>query len=184
MRSTELHWERRSWNHHLVRRVVHLRRIFLEVWIFRNVGNEFQNSVTDHFSAAAAKREDGVAHQDHAGARLVLVAYLIDTRLLDQLTGSQRAITLVKCFNVGVIQFHDGFFFVSFLPPRKARWRTGATRPISGMRSMHVQVGALRFRQKVLGFIFKATQAAGEVGLIWIHGSAMNVCPNIKFETL
>ena len=111
MRSTELHGERRGWNLHLVGRVVRFRRIFLEVWIFRNVGNEFQNSVADHFSAAPAKRENGVAHQDHAGARLVVMAYLINPRLLDQLSGSQRAIALIKCFNVGVIQFHDGFFF-------------------------------------------------------------------------
>jgi hypothetical protein len=83
MRSTELHGERRGWNLHLAGRVVCFRRIFLEVWIFRNVWDAFQNSVTNHFTAAAAKREDGVPHQDHAGARLVLVTYFVDARLLD-----------------------------------------------------------------------------------------------------
>jgi hypothetical protein len=126
MRSTELHGERRGLNLHLVGRVVRFRRIFLEVWIFRNVGNEFQNFVADHFSATAAKGEDGVPHQDHTGAGLVVMAYLVNSRLLDQLSGNQRAITLIKCFNVGVIQFHDGSFSVSFLPPQKARSRMGS----------------------------------------------------------
>lgn len=135
MRSTELHGERRSWNLHLVGRVVRSRRIFLEVWIFRNVGNEFQNSVADHFSATPAKRKDRVAHQDHAGAWLVVMAYLVNPRLLDQLSRSQRAITLIICFYLSVIQFHDDFFFLcpSFRP--KGAITMGATRPIkNGMR--------------------------------------------------
>jgi len=89
MRATQLHGERRGWNLHLAGRVVCLRQIFLEVWIFRNVWDEFQNSVTNHFTAATAKREDGVAHQDHAGTRLVLVAYFVDARLLDQFSRNQ-----------------------------------------------------------------------------------------------
>src|SRR5258708_38828224 len=104
MRSTELHGERRSWNHHLVRWVVRSGRIFLEVWIFRNVRDRFQNFVTDHFTAAAAKGKDGVAHQDHAGTWLVLMAYFVDTRLFHQLSGSQKAIGLVKGSTVS--QFH------------------------------------------------------------------------------
>jgi len=121
MRSTELHGERRGWNHHLVRWVVRSARIFLEVWIFRNVGNEFQNFITDHFSAAPAKREDSVPHQDHAGARFVLMAYFIDSRLLDQFSRSQGAIALIKYFDVGVLQFHSVACFCSFLPSQARR---------------------------------------------------------------
>ena len=121
MRSTELHGERRSWNHHLVRWVVRFGRIFLKVWIFRNVGNQFQNFVTDHFSAAAAKREDGVAHQEHAGARLILVAYFVNSRLLDEFSRSQSAIVLIKCFDVGVLQFHIVLLVsVPSFPPKRA----------------------------------------------------------------
>ena len=107
MRSTELHGERRGWNLHLVRWVVRFRRIFLEVWIFRNVRDELQNFVADHFTAAAAIRKNSVAHQKHAGARLVLMAYLVNSRLLDQLSWSQRAIALIIGFDVGVLQFHS-----------------------------------------------------------------------------
>src|SRR6476646_10401497 len=96
MRSTELHGERRSWNHHLVRRVVRFRRIFLEVWIFRDVRDEFQDFVTHILPTAAAIRKNGVAHQDHAGARLVLVADFIYPGLLHQLSRSQYAVGLVK----------------------------------------------------------------------------------------
>lgn len=121
MRSTELHGERRSWNHHLVGRVVCFRRIFLEVRIFRNVGNEFQNFVADHVSAAAAKREDGVPHQKHAGTRLVLMAYLVDPRSLDEFSRSQSAIALVICFDVGVLQFHIVLLVsVPSFPPKRA----------------------------------------------------------------
>src|SRR5579859_6077373 len=123
MRSTELHGERRSWNHHLVRRVVRSGRIFLKVWIFRNVGNEFQNFVTDHFSAAAAKRKDGVAHQEHARARLILMTYFVNTRLLDEFSRSQSAIALIKCLDVGVLQFHSVACFCSFLPSKARRAR-------------------------------------------------------------
>jgi|SRR5579864_167159 len=121
MRSTELHGERRSWNHHLVRWVVRSGEIFLEVWIFRNVWDQLQDFVTDHFSTAAAKREDGVAHQKHAGARLILVAYLVNSRLLDEFSRSQSAIALIKCFDVGVLQFHSVAFFCSFLPSKARR---------------------------------------------------------------
>ena len=121
MRSTELHGERRGWNLHLVDRVVRFRRIFLEVWIFRNVRDQFQNFVTHHFSAAAAKRKNGVAHQDHAGARLVLMADFVDPRLLDQLSRSQRAIGLVKGFDVVSFSAMIVLFLCSFLrPPQSA----------------------------------------------------------------
>src|ERR1700732_5525567 len=105
MRSTELHGERRGWNLHLVGRVVYFRRIFLEVWIFRNVWNQFQNFVADQFTAATAKRENGVAHQDHAGARLVLMVYFVDPRLLNQLSRSLSEISFVKYFDVCILQF-------------------------------------------------------------------------------
>lgn len=108
MCSTELHGERRSWNRHLVRWVVRFGWIFLEVWIFRDVWNQFQDFVADHFSAAAAKRKDAVAHQKYAGARLVLVTDFVDPRMLNQLSRSQSAIALIKCFDVGVLQFHTG----------------------------------------------------------------------------
>jgi hypothetical protein len=117
MRSTELQGERRSWNHHLVRRVVRFRRIFLEVWIFRNVRDQFQNFVTHHVSTAAAKRKNGVAHQDHAGARLILMADFVDTRLLDQLSRNQRAIGLVK--GCSVSWYHASL--VVFLPGQQQR---------------------------------------------------------------
>jgi len=107
MRSTELHGERRGLNLHLVGRVVHFGWNFLEVWIFRNVRDQLQNFVAHHFSAAPAKRENGVPHQDHAGARLVLVADFVNSGVLDQLSRSQRAIALIEYFNVGVIQFHS-----------------------------------------------------------------------------
>lgn len=121
MRSTELHGERRGWNLHLVGRVVRSTWIFLEVWIFRDVWDQFQNFVTDHVSAAPAIREDSIPHQDHAGARLVLMAYLIDSRLLDQFSRSQRAIALIKYFDVGVLQFHRLFLFLPSAPTKPAR---------------------------------------------------------------
>lgn len=155
MRSTELHGERRGWNLHLVRRVVRFGRIFPEVWIFRNVWDQFQNFVTDHFSAAAAKREDGVAHQDHAGARLVLMAYFVDPRLLNQFSRSQRAIALIKCFDVGVLQFHSrACFCPSFRPGSAGGAREQLGPSNHGMRSGEPQVGALRLRQVVLLFFF------------------------------
>jgi hypothetical protein len=126
MRSTELHGERRGLNLHLEAWVVRFRRFFLKVWILRNVRDQFQNFVTDHFSAAAAKREDGVAHQDHAGARLVLMAYLVDPRLLDKFSGNQRAIALIECFNICVLQFHSGACFCSFLPSALERAALGS----------------------------------------------------------
>src|SRR5579864_2440690 len=136
MRSTELHGERRSWNHHLVRWVVRSGRIFLEVWIFRNVWDQLQNFVTDHFSTAAAKREDGVAHQEHAGARLVMMAYLVDPGSLNQLARNQRAIALIICFDIGVLQFHSDacFRFRPSAPEARGAWEQ--PRPIkNGMRS-------------------------------------------------
>src|ERR1051326_13775 len=100
MRSTELHGERRSWNHHLVRRVVRSRQIFLEVWILRDVGDDFQDFVTHSLAASAAIRKNAVTHQDHAGARLVLVADFIYPGLLHQLSRSQYTVGLVKSCSV------------------------------------------------------------------------------------
>ena len=136
MRSTELHGERRGWNLHLVGRVVCIGRIFLEVWIFRNVWDELQNFVTNHFAAATAKREDGVPHQDHAGARLVLVAYFVNPRLLDQFSGSQGAIGLVKYFDVCILQSHIWclFLFLSFSLRERAALESNSSIE-NGMRS-------------------------------------------------
>ena len=117
MRSTELHGERRSWNHHLVRRVVRSRQIFLEVWIFRDMRDEFQDLVTHSLAAAAAIRKNGVAHQDHVGARLVLVADFIYPGLLHQLSRSQKAVGLVK--GCSVSRFHASL--VVFLPGPQLR---------------------------------------------------------------
>jgi hypothetical protein len=151
MRSTELHGERRSWNHHLVRRVVRSGRIFLEVWIFRNVRDRFQNFVTDHFTAAAAKRKDGVAHQDHAGARLILMADFVDTRLLDQLPRSQSAIGLVKSCSVS--WYHVSL--VVFLPGQQQRAMLESnSAPADVMRSEYPQVGAPAPWIAAIAFLF------------------------------
>jgi hypothetical protein len=156
MRSTELHGERRGWNLHLVGRVVCFGRIFLEVWIFRNVWDEFQNSVTNHFTAATAKREDGVTHQEHAGTRLVLVAYFVDPRFLDQFSRNQGAIGLVKCFDVCVLQSHIPVSVPSFSPREHAALESNSSIK-NGMRSWQPQVGALLRRGRCLRFYFQAT---------------------------
>jgi len=162
MRSTELHGERRGWNLHFKRRVVRCGLIFLKVRIFRNVRNQFQNFVADHFSAAAAKRKNGVAHQDYAGARLVMMAYLVDSRLLDQLSGSQRAIALIKSFKFGVVQFHDGIFLC---PSFRSKTRTGAREqlgPSLGCVQGSRKLERSGFAKKFCDFIFRQPQAAGE----------------------
>jgi hypothetical protein len=78
-----------------MRWVVRTGHVFLEVWIFRDVWDGFQNFVAHHLAASTAIRKNGISHQDHAGARLVLMANLIDARLLDELSRSQSAIGLV-----------------------------------------------------------------------------------------
>lgn len=157
MRSTELHGERRGWNLHLVGRVVYFWWIFLEVRIFRNVRDQFQNLVTHKISAAAAIREDGVLHQDHAGARLVLMAYFIDPRLLDQLSRSQSAIALIICCEVRVLQFHSDACFC-FLPLRS----TPSAQEQLGQSTMGCVQGSHKlersgFREKLLLVSFEAT---------------------------
>lgn len=123
MRSTELHGERRGWNLHLVGRVVRFAWFFLKVRIFRNVRHGFQNFIAHHVSATAAKWKDGVAHQDDAGARLILMTYLVNPRLLDQVSRNQRAIALIvyfnSCLSVRVLQFHIVALYLFFccLPP-------------------------------------------------------------------
>ena len=135
MRSTELHGERRSWNHHLVRWVVCSRRMFLEVRIFRDVRHKFQKSIAHHFTAAPAVGKNCVAHQKHVGARLIMMANLVDPRLTDQLSGSQGAIALLVCFDVcfdvGVLQFHIValYLFPSFRPEaRRSREQLGQSK--------------------------------------------------------
>src|SRR5215831_3602891 len=132
MRSTKLHGERKSWNHHLVRWVVRFRWIFLEVWIFRDVGDEFQDFVTHSLAAAAAIRENGVAHQDHGGARLILVADFVYPGLLHQLSRSQCAVGLVKSCSASRIHL---LLLCSFLGLGPARVQERSRLFRSGMRS-------------------------------------------------
>jgi len=161
MRSTELHGERRGWNLHFERRVVRCGLIFLKVRIFRNVRDQFQNFVADHFSAAAAKRKDGVAHQDHAGPRLVVMADFVNSRLLDQLSGSQRAIALIvrfnSCFSVRILQFHIValFIFLPQSPERTAPQQVGL--PQMGCIQGSHKLVLLPMGEKVLLFSFQAT---------------------------
>jgi hypothetical protein len=75
--------------------VVRAGHVFLEVWIFRNVWDGFQNFVTHHLAASTAIRKNSISHQDHAGAWFILMANLIDARLLDEFSRGQRAIGLV-----------------------------------------------------------------------------------------
>ncbi|HLK52707.1 MAG TPA: hypothetical protein VKU42_04580 [Candidatus Angelobacter sp.] len=109
MRSIELHGERRSWNPHLVGRVVRLFYVFyvfLEVWIFRDVRHQFQNFVAHLLTASAAIRKDSVAGEEHGGARLIVMADFVYPGVLDQLSWNQQAICLVKNCIVNILQFH------------------------------------------------------------------------------
>src|SRR5215467_8685030 len=137
MRSTKLHGERKSWNHHLVRWVVRFRWIFLEVWIFRDVGDEFQDFVTHSLAAAAAIRKNGVTHQDHGGARLVLVADFVYPGMLHQLSRSQYAVGLVKLCSVSRIHL---LLLCSFLDLGRRGCLRGSRPFRSGMRSEWAQV--------------------------------------------
>ena len=182
MRSTELHGERRGWNLHFKRRVVRCGLIFLEVWIFRNMRDQFQNFVADHFSAAPAKRKNGVAHQDHAGARLVMMANFVDSRLLDQLSGSQRAIALIKSFKVGVVQFHDGFILCPSFPPKGgAREQLG---PTMGCVQGSGKLERSGFDKKFCDFIFRQPQAAGNAAALQGCQCSATAPANFKFEIL
>jgi hypothetical protein len=182
MRSTELHGERRGWNLHFKRRVVRCGVIFLEVWIFRDVRDQFQNFVAHHFSAAAAKREDGVAHQDHAGARLVLMAYLVNPRLLDQLSGSQRAIALIKSFNVSLVQFHDAFFLCPSFPRGAMAHGSNSAHPWDALRpatSWCVLVSQKSFADFISGNPSCGLHSSSARSQGWCDQAA-----NSKFESL
>ena len=181
MRSTELHGERRGLNLHLEAWVVRFRRFFLEVWILRNVRDQFQNFVAHHFSAAAAKRENGVAHQDHAGARLVLMAYLVNPRLLDQLSGSQRAIALIKSFNVSLVQFHDAFFLCPSFPRGAMAHGSNSAHPWDALRP--ATSWSVLVSQKSFADLFQATQAAGCTATLQVPGQC-DQAANSKFESL
>ena len=133
MRSTELHGERRGWNLHLVRRVVRFRRIFLEVWILRDMRDEFQDLVAHFLAAAAAIRENAMTHQDHAGARLVLVADFVYPGLFYQLSWSQQAVGLVK--GCSVSRFHASLLLCSFLCRRGRAMLESNSAPADVMRS-------------------------------------------------
>jgi hypothetical protein len=156
MRSTELHGERRSWNHHLVRWVVRFRRIFLEVRVFRDVRDEFHDLVAHHLATAAAVRENGITHQDHAGAWLVLVANLVDSRMLHQLSRSQKTIGLVK--GCSVSRFHASLCCVpSWGLGRRAGLR--ASRPSQmGCVLSRPKLVRSRHRARRLLFYFQATR--------------------------
>src|SRR5260221_9576648 len=101
----ELQRERSGWNAHCVGRVVRWRRVFAEVVIFRDVGHGLHQLVADAFTASAAIGKDGVAHQDDRGSGLVMVADFIDAGALDQLSGTQGAVRLVKGLNVSLGHF-------------------------------------------------------------------------------
>ena len=163
MRSTELHGERRSRNHLLVQRVVRFRRIFLEVWIFRDMRDNFQDLVTHSLATAAAIRKDGVAHQDHAGARLVLVADFVYPGLLHQLSRSQYAVGLVK--DCSVSWCHASL--VMFLPgPRQVRAMLESnSAPADEMRSEQPQVGGLTRSAAAIAFLFSGNPRAGFAGV-------------------
>jgi hypothetical protein len=96
MRPCELHGERTGRNPHRVSRVVRFIYLFLEVRILRDMRDQFQNFVAYLLTALPAIRKDSVARQDHGGARLIVMADLINPRVLDQLTWSQQAVRLVK----------------------------------------------------------------------------------------
>src|SRR5260221_2378138 len=96
----ELQRERSGWNAHCIRRVVRWRRVFAEVVIFRDVGHGLHQLVTDAFTASAAVGKDGVAHQDDRGPGFVMVADFIDAGALDQLSGTQGTVRLVKDLRV------------------------------------------------------------------------------------
>lgn len=58
--------------------------------------HQLQGPVAHQFTALPAKREDRVAHQDHAGALLVMMADLVNPGMMHRLSGNQHAIGLVK----------------------------------------------------------------------------------------
>jgi hypothetical protein len=52
--------------------------------------------VTHTVTALAAVRENGVAHQDYGGPGFVLMADFIDAGVLDELSGIEHTVSLVK----------------------------------------------------------------------------------------
>ena len=58
--------------------------------------HQLQGLVAHQLTALPAKREDGIAHQDHAGALLVVMANLVNSGMPDRLSGNQQAISLFK----------------------------------------------------------------------------------------
>jgi hypothetical protein len=114
MRPVELHGERTGRNPHRVRRVVRFVDLFLKVWILRDMRHQFQNFVAYLLAALPAIRKNSVARQDHGGARLVVMAYLINPGVLDQLTWRQQAIRLVKDCDVCIFKSHATFVCVPF----------------------------------------------------------------------
>src|SRR5262249_21947901 len=119
MRPAQLHGERRCWNRHLVTQVV-WRKIFLKIRVLRNMRYLFQKPVPYQIAASAAVREDGIANQDDRGAVLVVVADLINSRILHQLSGSQQTAFLIDQCVIFLFPFHC---FVSIPFPGPGRWR-------------------------------------------------------------
>ena len=118
MRPVELHGERRSRNPHLVRWVVRFLNLFLEVWIFRDMRHQFQNFVAYLLTASAAVRKDSVTGEEHGGTRFVVMAYLINPRVLDQFTRRQQAVRLVKYCDVCFLKSHATLFVFPSRTPR------------------------------------------------------------------
>lgn len=78
------------------------RRIFAKILVFRDVRHNLHQLVTDASTALPAIRKHGIAHQDHRGAALVVVADFINSGMLDQLPWIDRTVRLVK----GLSAFH------------------------------------------------------------------------------
>jgi hypothetical protein len=69
--------------------------------------HQFQYFVAYQLSASPAKRKNGVAHQEHGSARLIVMANFINSRKFNHLSRFPRAIGLVKIrCSCDVIQFH------------------------------------------------------------------------------
>lgn len=137
------------------------------------MGDELQDFVTHSLATAAAIRKDGVAHQDHAGARLVLVADFVYPGLLHQLSRSQYAVGLVK--DCSVSWFHASL--VVFLPgPRQVRAMLESnSAPADVMRSEWPQVGGCTPRPLRLHFYFQATPEHDLAGAFsWTMAKALS----------
>jgi hypothetical protein len=60
------------------------------------VGHRLQQLVSDTLTAVPAEGKNGIAHQDDRGPGIILMADFIDSGVLDQLSGIQGTVSLVK----------------------------------------------------------------------------------------